>query len=84
MRLMSRRRYSMNAANTSETRPIVTISGPGASAAGLSASSILKRSRAYRATLSSSPESTAEIGVGPSAWASGSQACSGARPTLVP
>ena len=28
--------------------------------------------------------STAEIGVGPSAWASGSQACSGARPTLVP
>ena len=24
------------------------------------------------------------VGVGPSAWASGSQACSGARPTLVP
>ncbi len=27
---------------------------------------------------------TAEIGVGPSAWASGSQACSGASPTFVP
>ena len=46
MRLMSRRRYSMKAANTQEIRPMVTISGPGASAAGLSASSILKRSSA--------------------------------------
>ena len=32
---MSRRRYSMKAANTSETSPMVTISGPGASAAGI-------------------------------------------------
>ena len=46
MRLMSRRRYSMNAANTSEISPSVTISGPGASAAGLTASSILKRNSA--------------------------------------
>ena len=28
--VMSRRRYNMNAAKISETRPIVTISGPGA------------------------------------------------------
>ena len=40
MRLMSRRRYSMNAAKTSETSPSVTISGPGASAAGLPAITI--------------------------------------------
>jgi hypothetical protein len=46
MRLMSRRRYSMNAAKTSEISPMVTINGPGASAAGLRASSILKRSNA--------------------------------------
>ena len=32
----------------------------------------------------SNPDSTAEMGVGPSACASGSQACSGARPTFVP
>ena len=44
----------------------------------------LQRMTAYRATLSNSPESTAETGVGPSACASGSQLCSGARPTLVP
>ncbi len=74
----------MNEAKTRDTSPIVTISGPGAIAAALAASSILKRSSANSATFSSSPESTAEIGVGPSAWASGSQACSGARPTLVP
>ena len=43
---MSRRRYSMKAAKISETRPIVTISGPGAIAAGLAASNILKRSSA--------------------------------------
>ena len=46
MRLMSRRRYSMNAANTSEINPSVTISGPGASAPALAASSILKRNNA--------------------------------------
>src|SRR5687768_3936578 len=73
----------MKPANTSDTRPSVTISGPGASACGFAAISILNRSRAYKATLSSSPDNTAEIGVGPSAWASGSQACSGASPTLV-
>ena len=46
--------------------------------------STLQRSSAYSATLSSSPESTAETGVGPSACASGSQLCSGTSPTLVP
>ena len=46
MRLMSRRRYSMNAANTSETRPIVTIRGPAPGRRALAASSILKRSSA--------------------------------------
>ena len=40
--------------------------------------------RAYSATLSSRPDSTAETGVGPSACASGSQLCSGTSPTLVP
>ena len=74
----------MKAAKTSEVRPKVTSSGPGAIACGVAARRILKRRSAYSATLRRSPESTAEIGVGPSAWASGSQACSGARPTLVP
>ena len=74
----------MNDANTSELSPMVIMSGPGAMASGFAASSSLKRSTAYSATFSSRPESTAEIGVGPSACASGSQACSGARPTLVP
>ncbi len=46
--------------------------------------SILTRTSAYSATLSSSPESIADIGVGPSECASGSQLCSGTRPTLVP
>ena len=46
MRLMSRRRYSMNAAKISEISPMITISGPGASAFGFAASSILKRSSA--------------------------------------
>jgi hypothetical protein len=34
--------------------------------------------------LSSRPERIADIGVGPSEWASGSQLCSGTSPTLVP
>jgi hypothetical protein len=84
MRLMSWRRYSMNEANTTESSPSDTISGPGANAAGFADMMVLKRSTAKRATLSSSPESTAEIGVGPSACASGSQACSGTSPTFVP
>ena len=46
MRLMSRRRYSMKLAKISEISPIVTISGPGATAFGLVASSILNRSSA--------------------------------------
>ena len=53
-------------------------------AAPLAESRILKRSTAYSATFSRSPDSTAEIGVGPSACASGSHACSGANPTFVP
>ena len=36
----------MKAAKISETRPMAIISGPGAIAAGLAASSILKRSTA--------------------------------------
>jgi len=40
--------------------------------------------RAYRAACRARPGSPAEIGVGPSAWASGSQLCTGTRPTLVP
>ena len=81
---MSRRRYSMNAAKITDSSPSAIISGPGAMACGLAASSILNRSSAYSATFSSRPDSTAEIGVGPSACASGSQACSGASPTFVP
>ena len=46
MRLMSRRRYSMNAAKISEISPSAIISGPGAMASGLAASSILNRSSA--------------------------------------
>ena len=84
MRLMSCRRYSMNAANTTDTNPSVTISGPGARASALADITILKRSTANSATLRSNPERTAEMGVGPSACASGSQACSGTRPTFVP
>ena len=85
MRLMSRRRYSMKAAKSSEISPIVTISGPGASAAGIEREQHLEaQQRIERDVQAAGPDSTAEIGVGPSAWASGSQACSGARPTLVP
>ena len=62
----------------------MTISGPGASAPELADITILKRSTANSATFSSNPDSTAEMGVGPSACASGSHACSGARPTFVP
>ena len=36
------------------------------------------------AVLSSAPDNMAETGAGPSLWASGSQVCIGARPTLVP
>ena len=43
---MSRRWYSMNAAKISDTRPITIMIGPGSSAAGWPATSILKRSRA--------------------------------------
>jgi len=74
----------MKAAKIRDTSPIATISGPGAIAPALAASSILKRSSAYGATFSSRPESTVEIGVGPSACASGSQACSGISPAFDP
>ena len=74
----------MKDANTTESNPSDTMSGPGASASGLADSTILKRSTANSATFNSSPDSTAEMGVGPSAWASGSHACNGARPTFVP
>ena len=76
--------YSMNAPNVSDARPMPIISGPGATAPSLPAISILKRSTAYSATFSSSPDNTAEIGVGPSACASGSQPCTGTSPTFVP
>jgi len=36
------------------------------------------------ATFRIEPDSTADIGVGPSACESGIQACKGARPALVP
>ena len=36
------------------------------------------------AVLSRAPDSMAETGAGASLWASGSQVCIGARPTLVP
>ncbi len=41
--------------------------GPGLMAAGCAAASILKRRSANSATFSSNPDSTAEMGVGPSA-----------------
>ena len=63
---------------------LVTIIGPGERTAEFPAMISLKRNSANSATLSSKPESTAEMGVGPSACASGSQACTGARPTFVP
>ncbi len=50
------------------------MSRPGQYAADPPEASALKRTMAYKATFKSNPESTAEIGVGPSAWASGSHA----------
>ncbi len=43
IRLMSRRRYSMNAAKIREISPIVTMSGPGVSARAFAAMIILNR-----------------------------------------
>src|SRR6266850_33513 len=54
----------MSEAKITEARPSDTISGPGASAAGLADMMLLKRSTAKSATLRRSPDSTAEMGVG--------------------
>jgi len=81
---MSFWRHSMNAATSTETRPKNISICPGSSERIEPSTSTLQRITAYSATFSSSPDSTAETGVGPSACASGSQLCSGARPTLVP
>jgi hypothetical protein len=84
MRFTSVWRLIRKAASTTESRPKPIIRLPAMSLPRAPSASTLERITAYRATLSSRPESTAETGVGPSAWASGSQLCRGARPTLVP
>ena len=60
------------------------IGGPGDMASAFAAISVRSRRITNSATFRTEPASTAETGVGPSAWASGIQACSGARPALVP
>ena len=81
---MSRCRQRKNAASTTDSSPNPISMRPGKLECSEPSTSTLQRTTAYIATLSSRPESTAEIGVGPSACASGSQLCSGAKPTLVP
>ena len=84
MRLTSFWRDKKNAATVTDSSPNPIISWPAMAVPRAPSVSTLQRSTAYMATLSSSPDSTAETGVGPSAWASGSQLCSGTRPILVP
>ncbi len=85
MRFTSFCRIRKNTAATTDSRPKPIIRRPD-SALPCSAPSVstLQRSTAYSATFSSRPDSTADTGVGPSACASGSQLCTGTRPTLVP
>ena len=83
-RFTSRRGHRLNAASNSDSRPSPIIGNPGDSASALPAIKPRTRSSTARATLRMEPDSTAETGVGPSACASGIQACSGASAALVP
>ena len=83
-RLMSRWRQRKNAASSTDSSPKHISICEGTYESSEPSTSTLQRITAYSATLSSSPDNTAEIGVGPSACASGSQLCSGASPTFVP
>ena len=84
MRLMSFCRDRNNAATTTDNRPNPIIRLPAKWVPKEPSTNTLLRITAHNATFSSRPESTAETGVGPSAWASGNQLCSGTRPILVP
>ena len=84
MRLMSFWRDRKNAATTTDSSPNPISRSPEKLRPSAPSTSTLLRTTAYSATLRSRPESTAEIGVGPSACASGSQLCNGTSPTLVP
>ena len=88
MRFTSRWRCRKSPATRNETSPKAISRCPAVWGAAVPrrapSVSIFRRTRAYRATLRRSPESTADMGVGPSEWASGSQLCSGTRPTFVP
>ena len=83
-RLASRRGHRLKAASSSDSSPSAMIGGPGSIASELPAISWRSRRITTSATFRMDPASTAETGVGPSAWASGIQACSGARAALVP
>ena len=83
MRLMSRRRYNMKAANTHEIGPCHH-QRAGRDRRRIERQQHLEAQQRIERDVEQRPDSTAEIGVGPSACASGSQACNGARPTLVP
>ena len=83
-RRASRRRHSAKAASSSEARPSASRKRPGATAPACAPTIALARSTACSAAFSSRPDSTAEIAIGPSASASGSQECSGTSPALVP
>ena len=84
MRLTSFWRIRKNTAATTDNSPKPIINWPASWLRSAPSVSTLQRRMAYSATLSSRPESTADTGVGPSACASGSQLCTGTRPTLVP
>ena len=83
-RLMSRWRCREKAATRRERRPKPIIRWPANRLPVAASTSILQRTSAYRARFRSRPESTADTGGGPSAWASGSQVRIGASPTLLP
>src|SRR5579875_2306590 len=84
IRLTSRCCKRKNAATNSETSPTMKnstcVNAPPTTAFVMPA----KRRIAYSASESKAPESIALVGVGPAPWASGSQACIGAKPILVP
>ena len=83
-RRASRLRQRASDASSTEARPKAISKGPTAIVPGCAPTIAFARSTASMAAFSKSPDNTAEIAIGPSACASGSQECSGTRPALVP
>src|SRR5208337_2975238 len=83
-RFTSRRGHRLNAASSTDSSPSATSGSAGLIAAWFAFITPRSRRITNNATFSTEPERIADIGVGPSACASGIQACSGASAALVP